>query len=226
MKWALITVLTVFLPPIGFPWLIYELWKEKVLKNDRTVLDQLTREVAADAEIKRQKDRLIKGKQEEEINELKESVAELEKLFRNHQLFDEVGFNQEADSIFVSGYYWTIKTYKQFCVEVDRISILELVEYWEVQIKDKLEKFDRELAFYKNTAEKTKSDILQDLMSGNPWHRVWDNFSPSDNSIQVSYKDGVWTLSWDCALTIFCSENWMSKNGPHFITFKSDEAAL
>lgn len=226
MKWAFIIVLTVLLPPLGIPWLIYELRKEIILRKDRTVLDQLKREVAADAEIKRQKDRLIKEKQEEEINELKKSIAELERLFRNHQLFDEVGFNEEADSIFVSGYYWTIKTYKQFCAEVDRIPILELVEYWDVQIKDKLEDFDRELVFCKITAEKTKSAILQDLMSGNPWHRVWDNFSPSDNNIQVSYKDGIWTLSWESALTIFCSENWMSKNGPHFITFKSDEAEL
>ena len=223
MKRAYIIVLTVLLPPIGIPWLIYELWKEKVkekvMRDDRTVLDQLKRDVAA-------KDRLAKEKQEKETNELKKSIVELERLFRNHQLFDEVGFNEEADIIFASGYYWTIETYKQFCVELGRAPLSDLVEYWEVKIKDKLENFERELAFCKNNAEETKSEILQDLMSGNSWHRVWDKFSPYSGSVEVSYNDGVWTLSWEDSLSIFCSENWMSKNGPHFITFKSDEAEI
>lgn len=224
MKWYLVVVLTCLLPPVGIPWLIYELWKKKVLKEDKVVFDQLKREVAADAEMKRQKSLSIKRKQQEEINERKKSVAELEKLFRSHQLFDEVGFNDEADCIYVGDYYWTIETYKQFCVEIDRIPILELVEYWEFKIKEKLEEFDEWLAVYKRTAEKTKSKILQDLINGNPWYRVWDDFHDSD--IEVSYKDGVWTLSWENNLTTFCPEDWISENGPHFITFETDEAAL
>ena len=226
MKWALIIVSIFLLPPIGILWSVYELWKMKILRDHTVFLDQVKKELSANADIKQKRHLLSEEKWGKEVNRLTISVDKLETLFRNGKLFENIRLTQEVECVFVSGYYWTTKRYRDFCAEVDRAPIFELIEYWEVKIAEQLDMFKSILNDHKNMAEKVKLEILQDLKNGDPWHRVWDRFRNNpDSNIEVFYANGVWTLSWENALAYLCAKSWISKNGPHSIHFRSDEAA-
>ena len=224
MKWALIIVLIFVLPPIGILWSVYELWKKKILEKDTVTWDQVQKAVSSNTDIKHKQDFLSGEKWKEEVKSLTISVVQLETLFRKGKLFENIGFKQEAEPLFVGGHYWTKKRYQEVCAEVGRAPILELIDYWEVKIADTLDMFKSIQDRHKNMAAEIKPKILQDLKTGHPWHRILDRLREADSSIEVSYANGVWTLSWENALACICSESWMSKNRPHSMHFRSDEA--
>ena len=213
MKISIILILCIFLPPIGIPWLGYELWKNHVKKNDNAVWNKISEKMGP-----------LKSdykSQEGYLSVVENEIRIFEDAWLNGELFKNIP--SDVRNLSFNRRIWSKEKYEKLSLDITQTPKKDLIEYWQYQINKQedswISMYDAQL----NLAEITKSKILKEIRKGLTWQSILDGQQTSigDCGVQVSYEDDTWTISFGGILNTLVSKDWYASHGPYFIKFKS-----
>lgn len=215
MKWLVFIALvglSIPLPFIGIPLLIFALWKYEgdrkwnsfTKRTSRILHGPLREDYASD---------------EQHRHHVEANVTQFEEYWRSRELFSGMNRNMyDNGSIQMKGELWTIKRYKKSCLEIlGRQPISELIEEWQSTLQEK-EEFSNSIKqdFHKK-AEKLKIKIIKDLEEKKDWKKIVEKYS---NSIfTVSRENRVWRISYQEHLQALTGSSFIINQGENEITF-------
>ena len=138
LKWILIIILSIGLPFIGIPWLIFELWKYYGEKRADAYFDAAMKPLRGTVE----KDF---NNREDFISQVKNDLASFEQMWRSRKMFSNADIKdlvEERSLIKLGDKYWSLERYEKLCrKELHREPIPELVEEWKYQIEENIQSF-------------------------------------------------------------------------------------
>jgi hypothetical protein len=213
LKISIILILCIFLPPIGIPWLGYELWKNHVKKNDNAVWNKISEKMGP-----------LKSdykSQEAYLSVVENEIRIFEDAWLNGELFKNIP--SDVRNLSFNRRIWSKEKYEKLSLDITQTPKKDLIEYWQYQINKQedswISMYDAQL----NLAEITKSKILKEIRKGLTWQSILDGQQTSigDCGVKVSYEDDTWTISFGGILNTLVSKDWYASHGPYFIKFKS-----
>ena len=213
-KWILIIILSITLPFIGIPWLIFELWKYYGEKRADAYFDAAMKPLRVTVE----KDFSNRA---DFISQVKDDLASFEQMWRSRKMFSDVDVKdlvEERSLVKLGDKYWSLEKYEKLCKnELNREPIPELVEEWKTQIDDNLKSFVSFKKKFHKDAIKMKSEIQNQLADGDNWLTIVKRHENSP--LHVSCENSTWCVSYDAILRLFCNFHWALAQRPNEITF-------
>ena len=217
IKWTAIITLCFLLPFIGVPWLGYELWEISKQKEDDAFYDKLFDPIyeIRETDFANHDDYLSK------INKI---LTIFETQWNTGTLFEsaykEPGQTLAKDltTLRVAEKMWTINTYEKYCVNADREPVRELIEEWDLKVKAQQSGCQEKLSKLRQIADDVKSEIIANLKSGKTWQEARDQ--KSSNLVQVTVKNGTWTISYETELVLWTGARFAFMNKPTEIVFE------
>ena len=214
LKWILIIILSIGLPFIGIPWLIFELWKYYGEKRADAYFDAAMKPLRGTVE----KDF---NNREDFISQVKNDLASFEQMWRSRKMFSNADIKdlvEERSLIKLGDKYWSLERYEKLCrKELHREPIPELVEEWKYQIEENIQSFISYKKKFNKDAVKIKTEIKKQLADGDNWLAIVKRYENS--SLQVSCENSNWCISYDQHLSFFCNFHWAMAQRPNEITF-------
>jgi hypothetical protein len=213
-KWIFIIILSITLPFIGIPWLIFELWKYYGEKRADAYFDAAMKPLRGTVE----KDFTNR---EDFISQVKDDLASFEQMWRSRNMFSNVDVKalvEERSLVKLGDKYWSLERYEKFCrKELNREPIPELVEEWKYQIEENLKTFTSFKKEFHKDALKIKAKIKKYLGVGEDWLTIVKKFENSP--LQVSCESSIWCISYDAPFKLICDRSWATSQHPNEISF-------
>lgn len=216
LKWGLIAALTIFLPIVGIPWLLWELWQLQNQKSSDRFYKQLFKPVIGT-------NRQDFVSDEAYLDQVTRDLRAFENGWRSNSLF-----HQLTDSDFkileFGNQYWTEEKYLKFCKEITKEPIEELVEEWRQRQQDFEDSCEYWKNIYREHALRLKTRVLEAQNQGDSWISARDSAQREAQEIglKIWFEDGSWTISFEEQLAFHVSKAWLLSHQPHYISFPSN----
>ena len=218
MKWILAIGLSVVLPFVGIPFLLYMLWKNEDNRQWGRFRKSVSRQIKGPDRSDYQSDEAYR-------KEVELEVARLEQLWRSRELFKfksrQVEKISGGNSLRIDGNFWTIKKYTDFCRDILlRAPISELIEEWRSDIEESLKFQIDEKQRLHSKAEELQQKILSDLDKHVGWKEIVDEYAK--HLFDVSVENGEWRISYERSLIILTDVSFAMAQRPNQITFRRE----
>lgn len=213
-KWIIIIILSITLPFIGIPWLIFELWKYYGERRADAYFDAAMKPLRGTVE----KDFSNRA---DFISQVKDDLASFEQMWRSRKMFSNVDIKdlvEERSLVKLGDKYWSLERYEKLCrKELHREPIPELVEEWKYQIEENIKSFVSYKKEFHKDALKIKTEIKKQLTDGDNWLAIVKRYENS--TLQVSCENSTWCISYDQTLSFICNFHWTMAQRPNEIKF-------
>lgn len=204
--------LSIPLPFIGIPLLIFALWK---YESDRK-WNSFTKNTS----------RILRGPLREDFTSDEEhrlhvelNVTQFEEHWRSRELFSGMNRNMyDNGSIQLKGELWTINRYQKSCLEIlGRQPISELIEEWQSTLQKKADFNNSIKQDLHKEAENLKMKIIEDLEAEKDWTKIVENYS--NDIFTVSRENRLWRISFQKHLIALTGSSFVINQGENEITF-------
>ena len=225
LKWSIIILLCFVLPFIGIPWLSYELWKTSRQKMDDDTLDDVFNAVMPISKTNF-------SNKEDYLRKLNDSINNFEDMWQNRRLFEaaveEPGrlngyltIARDYTTLLVAKKMWKIDYYKNYCAELDKQPIHELLEEWTLKVLSEQGCREAHLTELRQRAKALEIKILKELEAGTGWKEIRD--SVQNKPLDVRISNGTWTISYQKQLILLNGLDFAVKAQPNELTFSYNQ---
>jgi len=200
------------LPPIGIPWLGYELWKNHNKKNDDVWNKTSEKMGPLKSDFK---------SQDAYLSVVENEIRIFEDAWINGELFKNIP--SDVRNLSFNRRIWTKEKYEKLSLDITQKPKKDLIEYWQYQINKQEDSWSSMYDDQLKLAEITKSKILKEIQEGLTWQSILDGQHTSivGHGVKVSYENETWTVSFGDTLNTLVPKDWYASHGPYFIKFKS-----
>ena len=155
-------------------------------------------------------------------------MTAFEKKWQSNTLF-ETAYKESYSVVTVARDYsrlkvaeklWTIEIYNSYCMKVDHDPIAELVEDWQEKIKAQEVLYQTTLDDLSKKAVDIKIEISDRQRAGVTWQQIRSEVQSAP--LEISIKNGVWTISYETQLVLLTGPHFASKHRPNEITIKHE----